>query len=557
MKRRLKIALGIGALLVLAAVGLWFGRPHYRAWKQERFLKQAHEYLVKADYKNASLCARKTLAANPANLQACRVMAQIAEAVRAPELVGWSQRIVDLEPGVLQNRLDLAKAAFVNGDLPRANKSLAGVDEAGRKTSAYHEMAALLAAAESQFGLSEAHYAAAAKMDPENKRLQLNLAVLHLQADNQDLASQAHQQLEKLSTDEKFRIDALRVLTAAAVHTNNFTAGLAYSTRLVADPLATFDDRLTHLAVLLQSQNPGFASYLAAQQKESAKKAEAINTLTSWMIKHQMADDALKWIKGLSADLRLEWPVVMATVDIFLAKKDWTSLEAFLEERKWGELEYARLGFLARVAGERKQLLALQSHWRSAIKEAGDRQRRLMALLQMAHAWKWGPQEEEILWLIVQDYPKERWILTELEQRYQQAENTRGLQKVYAAMMSYDTKDVVAKNNYAATSLLLKTDLEQAHRVAKEVYDQRPQDPVPVSTYAYSLFLHGNAPEALKVMQKLKPEQLETPAIAAYYGLALFANGKSALARKYLDIASHAKLLPEEKAMVLGLQGRL
>ena len=80
--------------------------------------------------------------------------------------------------------------------------------------------------------------------------------------------------------------------------------------------------------------------------------------------------------------------------------------------------------------------------------------------------------------------------------------------------------------------------------------DQRPQDPVPASTYAFSLYLQGRAAEGLKVLEKLTAQQLENPGIAAYYGLLLSASGEKSKARKYLDLAILTNLLPEEKALV-------
>jgi predicted Zn-dependent protease len=155
-----------------------------------------------------------------------------------------------------------------------------------------------------------------------------------------------------------------------------------------------------------------------------------------------------------------------------------------------------------------------------------------------------------LLWHISQRFPKEGWVLKELERFYHRTRNTRGLNKVYAAMLDYDDKNLYAKNNFAAISLLLKLNLDKAHAMAKESFDQRPKDPVTVSTYAYSLHLQGKTAQGIKTMDALTAKQLEKPGIAAYYGLMLAANGDGSKARKYLDIASRAPLLSEEKAFV-------
>ena len=40
--------------------------------------------------------------------------------------------------------------------------------------------------------------------------------------------------------------------------------------------------------------------------------------------------------------LRAEQPVPLALVDCYLAKKDWSGLDASLLEQKWGDMEFLR-----------------------------------------------------------------------------------------------------------------------------------------------------------------------------------------------------------------------
>ena len=111
-------------------------------------------------------------------------------------------------------------------------------------------------------------------------------------------------------------------------------------------------------------------------------------------------------------------------------------------------------------------------------------------------------------------------------------------------------KDFEARNNLAATSLLLKLNVNKAYELAKALYTERPDHAVIASTYAFALHLRGSTREGLAVLQKLKPEALEEPSVALYYGVLLSASGQPAQARKYLDLAQPAKLLPEEKQLL-------
>ncbi len=123
--------------------------------------------------------------------------------------------------------------------------------------------------------------------------------------------------------------------------------------------------------------------------------------------------------------------------------------------------------------------------------------------------------------------------------------NTRGLNKVYSAMANFEAKDFVYRHNLAATSLLLKINLPNAHEIARELYAKHPEEAIITATYAYSLHLQGRTREGLAALEKLKAESIELPQVALYYGVLLSAIGETNKARKYLELAQHANVLPE------------
>jgi hypothetical protein len=54
----------------------------------------------------------------------------------------------------------------------------------------------------------------------------------------------------------------------------------------------------------------------------------------------------------------------------------------------------------------------------------------------------------------------------------------------------------------------------------------------------------------LAALEKLKTESIEIPQVALYYGVLLSAVGDTNKARKYLELAQRADVLPEEKALL-------
>ena len=127
--------------LCMVSVTGFAGYRGYSIWKEKRFVKMARAFIVKGDGANAVLCLRQALVSNPDNLDACRLMADLAELARSPQAVLWRSRVVELEPNSLTVRLALARTAMAAGDGDLATKALDGVDETGRKTTVFQEMA--------------------------------------------------------------------------------------------------------------------------------------------------------------------------------------------------------------------------------------------------------------------------------------------------------------------------------------------------------------------------------------------------------------------------------
>jgi predicted Zn-dependent protease len=545
----------ISILAVAATVGLlclWFyGRPAYQRHKETRAITLARTSMARGDYRNASVSARQAYQLNPRNLEACRIMAEVCEVSRSPSVLDWRRRAAELAPNV-ENKLALATSALraQGAPYPLAAQTLEELGGSATNLTAYHVVSAELALKLNRMSAAATHYDAASRLEPTNESHRLNLAVLRLRSTNGAIAADARATLEQLCQSTNVGAAALRWMVVESLRQNDLPAAQRFSTRLLADPHGLPEDRLQHLAILQKAGGPEFATYLTTVQKSSVTNATAIYGVSTWMIGHGLVTDAMRWLSNCPPRVQAEQPVPVAFVDGFLAKKDWAGLDSFLADKKWGDLEFLRFAFLSRAASEQKQDRQADTRWRTAVREAGDRLGPLTTLLGLATNWRQDKAKEDLLWQIAQRFPRERWALRELERHYLADGNTRGLNKVYAALASYDAKDFRLQNNVAATSLLLKANLSQAHEMAKELYAGHPEEAFIVSTYAYSLHLQGRTREGLAALEKLKAESLESPQVALYYGVLLAAAGETSKAGRYLSIAQRENGLPEEKALL-------
>ena len=203
--------------------------------------------LAKSDARNALLCVQQVLRSDPRNLDATRVMAGLSGAARSPSALIWRSRVVELNPRSLDDRLALAQTAMMMRDYATATNALEGVDQAGKNTAAYHNIAGAVAAAANQLAEAEAHFLEATRLEPQNPISQLNLAVVRLHGTNTVNLIEARAELELLTvnrTNSDLRCQALRELVADAIRNKQEATALAMCGRLLQETNSIFADQI-------------------------------------------------------------------------------------------------------------------------------------------------------------------------------------------------------------------------------------------------------------------------------------------------------------------------
>jgi len=545
--KKLFLAILILGLVSVAGYGAYRG---YVSWRQHQLVKQARVFSAKSDPKNALLCLQRALRAKPGDVEASRLMADLMEAGRSPSALLWRSRVVELNPQSLQDRIALAQTALTMRDLATATNALEGVAEADKKTASYHNVAGAATAAGNRFAEAEVHFFEAARLEPTNLVFRVNLAVLQLQATNDTKQAAARAVLNQLRANPVMHCRALRELAADALRYKQSDTALTLSRELVQQTNSVFRDRLLRLTVLKETKSPEFTSALTGFQREAGVDPGKVYELTMWQVANAAVPQALTWLQGLPLETRTNQPVALLTANCRTILKDWTGMLSTLDEQNWGELEFVRFAFRARALRGQNLDPAAKAEWERALMAAGTRRENLVMLLRLAAQWNWPTEGEGILWTIVNRYPGEKWAPRALSDVLMAEGRTRSLMMLYSQLVRTTPSDLAAKNNLAVTALLLNASEMRPHDLAREVYEKASTNAYYASTYAFSLHLQDKNAEALKIFGKLKPQELEDPALAAYYGMVLRANGQGAQAKKYLELAAKARLLPEERKLI-------
>ena len=545
MKKLIIVVVVLGIL----ALGAYGGRKVYRQWKVHNAVAQAKEAFEKQEYSEGLLWLRKALNANASNIDAIQMMADFTEMAQVPTVVFWRQRLVDLQPYSMTNQLLLARSALVHKEYDTAKMALDKIQADDRTEADFLKISGAFAVATGQYGQAETNFTEAIKLQPNNAVAKLNLGMIRVQRTDPALAEEGRDLLKSLLTNDLVRTDALRHLTMDAMrHTNNPRA-ISYSAELVETPKSGFNDKLLRLDTLVRANDPEFKPVLESYQMSMRTNASEAFALSRWMLGSAGPVETFNYLQTLPPTLQTNLPVTMVVADAFMAMTNWTGLQKHVETQNWADFEYLRLCFTARASRKLELLTASKAEWAKALLASEGRLDRLQALQRVLVNWNWVPELEDVLWMVVNRYPDEKSAVQGLSNLLYVQGKTRSLLTLYAQEFRLSPDNLAIKNNLASVALLLDAVEHQPHKLAREVYEAQKENPIYVATYAYSLHLQGKTDEALQLMSQLKPEYLENETLAGYYGLVLAESGDKEQAKKYMEIAAKARLLPEEKEL--------
>ena len=553
-RRRKRIWLWCLVLLFVGIAGgvlAWpYARVQYHRWSAQRLVRKAAGALAQGDPRLALLDARTALRHSPRDAGATRIIAQSLEALGASEAAEWRAKLDLLQPGDAENVLARAGAALKTSGAEAAEQMLMGLDPAARKSVAFHSVAAAVAMEKRDTASAEAHWAEALRLEPEEKRYQLNLASVRLESKTPGARESALAALREMRQRPATSIEALRLLLADAIRRSEAPAARETAEALVADQRCAFTDKLARLTTLRHFQDAASGPYLLELRDAAVSDPAALYTLLIWMNANDLSLMVAEWVRRMSPEIIAKPPVCLGIAEAYLRVGDWQKLEVFTGAAKWAEMDYLRRAFLARALERLGEEEESTREWTEAVSLARGRADALERLARFAVQMKWDRRAGEIMWTLTALPQSPRWVTDSLWQDAFRRGDTAHLQKLSSLMAKKDPTGFGPRNNYAFLSLLLRTDEGNPHRVAENLHREYPENALITSTYGLSLYQKGKAEEAAALMAALKPEDLRQPQVALYYAIFLIAAGHAERAEEYVNLSAKWPMLPEEKALL-------
>jgi predicted Zn-dependent protease len=530
-----------GCVLCLA----WAGYVFYRIERHQMFLRNGRQALERADVRSSLSFAQRALEDRQNDSDACRLMADVQDALGSPTALSWRLRAAQLEPSNVLNYLAWAETAL---KLDNAGLALTALNSAPAERTARADWQNLMGRTETalaQFAEAEARFSEAVRLQPANPTYQINLYSIRLQSADRSVVADAQHRLEKLAGEAPDGILALRALLREALNSSDLDRAQSYGVKIEARADADFDDNLLALEARLRG---GQANEALEKLKERAvKEPRNAVSLVYWLTGHSRANDAAKWLEERfqlpSAPVSLQ----MAHADALMAQGKWSETELKLCDERWSESEYLRLAAIARSLKERQDP-GFGKAWGQAVESTRENQLSGFRLGLLVLSWGWKDESTDLLWRVVETAPQWRsqalWFLWQISRADR---NAAGLLRVASNQHEDDPKDIRYKNNYAFYLLLLNIDIERAVRLAEECWRQAPLQPNVAATYAFALYRVSKYQEGVQVLDQLPAKDSDEPNIALYYALVLSAAGQTDKACHYLALARKTdRFLPQE-----------
>jgi predicted Zn-dependent protease len=543
--------IAVGILTVGLAMAIWFLPGKLSSWQQRRLLTSAQAFLQRRDLRSAMVSCQQLIQLNPNSIDAYQLLISIDEQVNSPQTVTWASKIVELSKNDPNALIQLAVAALRFGETEVAQEALERLPAAAKDTAIALSLQATIDVLGGRLSRAENLFERAAELEPSSLSHRLNLLKIRLQFRDSAKADPAREELERLAKDSSTRADALRALLQDARAHGQSEQALSIARQLASAPDAPLSDQLLLLQQLSVSAKSEFSAAFAGlrQKIQSSGNSGLIFQLMSWQNAHGLYRESLDWKNELPVSLTNDFAIQFAESEALIGLKNWIPLRGKIATEDWGGMNYLRLAIYARVERELGSS-EFRERWESALVATAGEWSAVLGLANIAEQWGWKEQAVQAFWIITRQSQGQRVALKRLYQIYAGERNTPELYKVAKRILEVDPRDLVAVNNVASLGLLLDQDIDQAAKLAEDVYHKAPSIPAFSATYAFALLRNRQPEKALQILKGLSVQAAGDRAIGLYYGLALAANGQGDVAKPYLQTALGSNhLFPEEETL--------
>ncbi len=556
-RRQIFIRRAIWVLIIAVIFGAWRAYPvvvrHYKAWKQERALTRAKDFLDKKDPAAAKLEIEIALTAVPGSSEAIRVAADLLDQIGSSQGLVLRRRVVEANPDSLPDRLALAALALRLRDFNTAREALSAIPATEQERPEVIRANLGYALALDARPIADALFSKLAKLGVATDDEKILHTMLLRQHPNPEKSAAARREFAALAANPKYSLQVNRILYTEAVAAKDFATAARTAALITADPAATFADQLNQATLQLLVEKKPFEAVFAQLAPPAAASGPHAAEFARWLIVQGKAADADRWLDTLPATLAGSAAIANARLDIAVATKDWDRFAHLLQAGALGPVpkEIVQLAMAAQLFDTRNSTLR-GSAWAEALAAAGNSLPAQRILLRIAEAWQWENETEQVLLAITRTDPTQIWAHTALMNVYRQRRDGAKMLSVLTYLRNSTSRSLTYVHDWALLTMLVSPDdnWSAAKTAARDAYLADPANPSYATTYALALAQVGKPDEALAVIEKLPPDALNYPLRAPYLAYIYGTLRRRADYEKYAALTPRNVVLKEENALL-------
>ena len=558
---RLRRWLIIGAIVVVALPsGYYLARhqalPAYRSWREAKLERMTKDFMATGDFDNALLTARQALRKNQRSLRHWRLAAAAAKAKDSPEVIYYQRNVAQLERS-LDSQLELLRLSLKYGAYRDALDTLEKVAPGATNNPEFHRLASQTYLNVGRRVAAKVHLDSLISLQPGDHKARVDLLEIKLSEDAEGKDPTLRAELEVLAREPSLRSRVVGLLLKDAIGRQEKERAVDFALQLRREsPLSSEDQELVLAGLALgdAAQADGYRQQLQTQIKSDPP---AVVALANYFRTTAMATEAQEWFESLEPEVRKNPTVQEAIAAAYLEWKDWTRLDRLIAGSHWGEREFMRHAYTAYSARKTERVAEAGSAWRLAVIQAGDNTRATSELLTLVSRWGWQTEQYDLVWKLFALMPRNESISQQLIAWEHQQGRTANLNRIYARLVQFGGEDLMLKNNFAYTSLLLDANLSRAFEMARNNYRADPANPYYTTTQAFALYKQNKPEDALKLLETLRPSALSDPERTMFRALFRAGAGDAVGAADLLEGLKATRFLPEERQLMARAAGEV
>lgn len=546
MIRGTVVALILGVLGIVVYVA---GRPLWTNWRHRQAMNQAIDYAKVQDYRSSMLALKRATDLAPMDLATWREVSERLAELGSPQSVTARENAVRLAPEDMSMRLALVAEALRFGQVDVAHVNLEDINEAARRDSGFHRLAAAVAMATGEEADMEEHLEAVVAADATDAVARFNLAAVRLWRPDETSRARALGELERLTLVPVARVRAALELLKHAARVRDPDRA-----RVVVDMLTQrFGVRGSGVDGVTGEPARWQALLQAMKDAAAAGDATDVALVATWLGDVRLRREALVWIDGLPEDKRRAPAVIRAAAGLSAELEDYDRLEPLLLAGGLGPLppDAVRLAIAAQVQRLRYQKSRGLATWEDAVTACGESVQALAGLATLADIWRDVEGNERVLLEILKRQPKAHWVYLSLRNLYVARADTVKLWQLYGGWAQMRPDDPQFARTWTSLGLTLNrmtTEMGRHALLRAEQPGAAPLDQV----LAGAIHWRGQRPaEALAVLDAIPVDARTRPDVAFWRAVVLAEiPDRVEEARQALRFARRPGLLPEEVALL-------